>query len=124
MKQDRLSGVPQSNVHIGTHLILDFWKAKGLDNIELIEESLRQCVIVSGATLLDIRLHHFTPNNGVTGVAILAESHISIHTWPEKGYAAVDIFMCGDTQPEKCIRILCNTFDTEVVKVTELLRGT
>ena len=108
-------------------MILDFWKAKGLDDLPLIEKSLRECVKVSGATLLDIHLHHFTPNstpcNGVTGVAILTESHISIHTWPEKGYVAVDIFMCGNTQPEKCIKVLCDAFDTEEVNVSELFRG-
>lgn len=112
---------------IGTHLILDFWKAKGLDDLPLIKDSLRDSAKASGATILDIHLHHFTPtngpNNGVTGVAILAESHISIHTWPEKGYAAVDIFMCGDTHPERCIEVLCNAFKTTEVKVSELLRG-
>ena len=109
--------------HIGTHLILDFWKAKHLDNLKLIEAALGKCVKVSGATLLDIHLHHFTPNHGVTGVAILAESHISIHTWPEKEYAAVDIFMCGRTQPEKCIEILSKAFETDDVTIHEQLRG-
>ena len=115
---------PLSCSHAGTHLILDFWKAKHLDNLQLIEQSLRGCVVISGATLLAIKLHHFTPNQGVTGVALLSESHISIHTWPERGYAAVDIFMCGDTQPEKCIELLSNTFETQQVTITKLLRGT
>ena len=109
--------------HSGVHLILDFWKAKNLDNLKLIESSLRKCVTVSGATLLDIKLHHFTPNNGITGVAILSESHISIHTWPEREYAAVDIFMCGQTHPEKSIDILSKAFETEEVKIIKHLRG-
>ena len=54
----------------------------------------RECIRAAGATLLHIHLHHFTPNNGVSGVAVLAESHISVHTWPESGFAAFDVFMC------------------------------
>jgi S-adenosylmethionine decarboxylase len=107
----------------GKHLIIDLWQAKHLDNIQLIDQLLRECVEIAGATLLDIHLHHFTPNNGVTGVAILAESHISIHTWPEREYAAVDIFMCGKTQPEKCIQLLCQYFETNKLDTSEHLRG-
>jgi S-adenosylmethionine decarboxylase len=60
---------------------------------------------------------------GVSGVAVLAESHISIHTWPERDYAALDIFMCGDTQPEKCIEVLREAFETDQIETTTLLRG-
>ena len=71
----------------GTHLILDLWGASRLDEIDHIEEALREAVTEAGATLLHIHLHHFTPYGGVSGVAVLAESHISIHTWPEEGMA-------------------------------------
>ena len=84
---------------------------------------MREAVQVTGATLLHIHLHHFTPNGGVSGVAVLAESHISIHTWPERDYAALDIFMCGDTQPKKAIKVFEKAFDTTNIKVTEHLRG-
>jgi S-adenosylmethionine decarboxylase len=67
-------------------------RREGLDDIDLIETTLRRCVDAAGATLLHIHLHHFQPN-GVSGVAVLAVSHISIHTWPEVGYAALDLFM-------------------------------
>ena len=60
---------------------------------------------------------------GVSGVAVLAESHISIHTWPERDYAALDIFMCGDTQPEKAINVFEDAFETTNIEVTEYLRG-
>ncbi|MEE9304197.1 MAG: adenosylmethionine decarboxylase [Thiotrichaceae bacterium] len=109
--------------YAGTHLILDVWKADHLDDLALIEKALRDCVEVSGATLLHIHLHHFTPNGGVSGVAVLAESHISIHTWPERDYAALDIFMCGETEPMKCIKVLSEAFVTEDIDVTTLLRG-
>jgi S-adenosylmethionine decarboxylase len=107
----------------GTHLIIDLWGAERLDEIEHIEETLRQCVQAAGATLLHIHLHHFTPNAGVSGVAVLAESHISVHTWPEKGFAAFDVFMCGAAQPHKAIEVLKSAFRPERTDVGEYLRG-
>ena len=107
----------------GTHLIVDLWEAESLDDLEHIEATLRDCVEASGATLLHIHLHHFTPNGGVSGVAVLAESHISIHTWPERGYAALDIFMCGDARPHDGIAVLRRAFRPEHLAVDEILRG-
>src|SRR6476469_3385935 len=79
----------------GRHLIAELHGCAGLDDAGLIERALRDAAEAAGATLLEVRLHSFGPGQGVTGVALLAESHISIHTWPERDYAAVDIFMCG-----------------------------
>lgn len=107
----------------GTHLIVDLIKAERLDDLEYIETTLRRCVEVSGATLLHLHLHHFTPNGGVSGVAVLAESHISIHSWPENGYAALDIFMCGDANPHEAVEVIRQSFHPERVIVTEHLRG-
>ena len=107
----------------GTHILLDCWNAKNLDDLDHIEATLRKAVDQSGATLLHIHLHHFTPNAGVSGVAVLAESHISIHTWPERDYAAVDIFMCGDTKPQNTIPVFKKAFETENIEITEHLRG-
>lgn len=104
-------------VFAGTHLIFDFWGASQLDNLELMEAALRESVDVAGATLLHIHLHHFTPNGGISGVAVLAESHISVHTWPERGYAAFDVFMCGDAEPEKTIPVLKKAFHPDQVKI-------
>lgn len=110
-------------VFAGTHLLLDFWGADHLDDLRIVEQALRQSVDQCDATLLHIHLHHFTPNGGVSGVAVLAESHISVHTWPERSFAAFDIFMCGDTRPERAIAVLKRAFSPEKVKVTEKLRG-
>jgi S-adenosylmethionine decarboxylase len=78
---------------------------------------------VCGATLLHIHLHHFTPNGGISGVAVLAESHISIHSWPERGYAALDIFMCGQSQPSKSLAVLQKAFQPRNIYVNEQMRG-
>ncbi len=106
----------------GVHLIVDLHGATRLNDIEHIEATLRRCVEAASATLLHIHLHHFQPS-GVSGVAVLAESHISIHTWPEQGYAALDVFMCGSADPDKCIPVLREAFSAKRVGVNELLRG-
>ena len=110
-------------VFAGRHLIIDLWDAKNLDSIEIIDAMLREATAMCGATLLDIQLHHFGPNCGVSGVALLAESHISIHTWPERGYAAVDLFMCGACNPYNAIPALKRSLEPGQVQVTEQKRG-
>lgn len=110
-------------VFAGTHLIADFWQASELDNLELMEAAMRQAVQVAGATLLHIHLHHFTPNGGISGVAVLAESHLSVHSWPERGFAAFDVFMCGDAKPELAIDELAKAFQPQRLDVKEYRRG-
>ena len=109
--------------YAGKHLLIDLKGGQGFDDIAFIEETLRKCVAATGATLLHIHLHHFTPYGGVSGVAVLAESHISIHTWPEEEFAALDVFMCGDTQPEKAIDILTDRFQPQCIDVQTVKRG-
>jgi len=106
----------------GVHLIIDLHGANRLDDIEHIEATLRRCVEAARATLLHIHVHHFQPN-GVSGVAVLAESHISIHTWPDAHYAALDVFMCGTADPDACVPVLREAFGAERVGVQEILRG-
>jgi S-adenosylmethionine decarboxylase len=107
----------------GSHLIIDLYKAGRLDDPAFIEDTLRACVEAAGATLLHIHLHRFEPNGGISGVAMLAESHISIHSWPEVGYAALDVFMCGDAQPEATVPVLREAFKPERIAVSEIVRG-
>lgn len=109
--------------YAGMHLLIDLKEADHLDDIAHIDQALRECVTAAGATLLHIHLHHFTPNGGVSGVAVLAESHISIHTWPEYGYAALDVFMCGAAEPHKTIDVLRKAFSPGKVVVEERVRG-
>src|SRR6188474_2169049 len=109
--------------YAGTHLIIDLVRAERLDDLEHIEQTLRRCVEVAGATLLHIHLHHFTPNGGVSGVAVLAESHISIHSWPEAEYAALDVFMCGHADPHATVDVLKTAFKPTKTVVKEHLRA-
>ncbi len=109
-------------VFAGTHLIIEVVNGHGLDDEARIQQAFRDCVDECGATLLHIHTHKFSPQ-GVSGVAVLAESHISVHTWPEIGYGAFDVFMCGDAQPWRAVDVLRRAFGTEDVRVRELLRG-
>lgn len=107
----------------GTHLLIDLWGAGNLDDLDIVEQALRESAELAGATILHCHLHHFTPNGGISGVLVLAESHISIHTWPERGYAALDVFMCGSCDPYRAIPILRGAFSPETVTVSEQKRG-
>ena len=109
--------------YAGNHLIIDLFGAKHLDDIDHVKNTLEDCVDKAGASLLHIHLHHFTPNGGVSGVAVLSESHISIHSWPEADYAALDVFMCGDARPELCVDVLREAFEAREVVVKTHQRG-
>jgi S-adenosylmethionine decarboxylase len=107
----------------GTHLIVDLWGATNLDDPAHIDSVLREAAIETGATILHGHFHHFSPNGGVSGVLVLAESHVSIHTWPERAYAALDIFVCGICNPYKAVSILKKGFEPERVQLAEHKRG-
>lgn len=110
-------------IFAGTHLIIDFWGAKHLDDLTLMDRTFRECVEKASATLLHIHLQHFQPAGGISGVAVLAESHISVHTWPERDFAAFDIFMCGDTRPEEALEVLKRVFVPLKMDIIEKRRG-
>ena len=107
----------------GAHLLIDLWGASDLDDPAAIEGALRDCAEASRATVLHSDFHRFEPNGGVSGVVVLAESHISIHTWPERDFAAVDIFMCGDCNPYDGIDVLKRAFSPERITLAEHKRG-
>ncbi len=107
----------------GAHLIVDLRNAAHLDDVAYIERALVDAVNAAGASLLHIHLHHFSPGGGVSGVAVLAESHISIHTWPEHAFAALDIFMCGRCKPHDAVPVLERAFRPKSIDVQEILRG-
>ena len=107
----------------GWHLIADLACTRGLADVAAVEAALRAAAEAAHVHLLEVRLHHFGPEQGVTGVALLAESHISIHTWPEEALAAIDIFVCGPAaDPEAALAVLCAAFEAEVVHRALLAR--
>ena len=107
----------------GSHILVDLWGAKNLDNQEFIDQTLNHAAEVAGATVLSSDLHQFSSSGGVSGVLILAESHISIHTWPEKEFAAIDIFMCGKCDPYKAVAVLKEAFSPTSIQVNDQKRG-
>ena len=107
----------------GRHLLIEFWGADHLSSEPTIRRILRDAVAACRATLLSIDLHVFSPTNGISGVAILGESHMSIHTWPEYHYAAIDIFMCGSLDPRKALPVLKAGFHPKQLQVMEIKRG-
>jgi len=109
--------------YAGSHLIIDLWEAEGLDDRDRIERALIDAVHAAGATLLHIHLHTFSEGGGISGVAVLAESHISVHTWPERGYAAFDVFMCGDAEPRKALSVFKAAFNPGRIVIGEHKRG-
>lgn len=110
--------------HLGRHVIIELWGCSDVINdASRVEAAMRKAVDVANATLLDIFVHEFSPQ-GVTGVAVLAESHLSIHTWPEHGYVAADVFTCGSTtRPEAAAEWLRTAFEAETTQICELQRG-
>jgi S-adenosylmethionine decarboxylase len=110
---------------VGSHLLLDLYgcPADRLDDVALIEAALRDAVAAGHAELLHLATHHFEPQ-GVTAMALLAESHLSIHTWPEHGYAAVDLFTCGTaTDPHAACALLIARLAPQSHALTTTPRG-
>ena len=108
----------------GRHLIAELHGCRGLDDATRIERAMRGAADAAGATLLEVRLHSFGAGMGVTGVALLAESHISIHSWPEYGYAAVDIFLCAPRHDlEAGLAVLAAGLEAERIDQKIIERG-
>jgi S-adenosylmethionine decarboxylase len=123
VRTSAMSTPTTSTVPPGQHLLVDFWGAKHLTDQTGIETALCEAAEACGATVLKVMLHAFGEGSGITGVAILAESHISIHTWPELDYAALDIFMCGVCDPQKALPFLRAYFEPTSEVITSHNRG-
>lgn len=106
----------------GLHLIADIRSKIDLTNVDALRGCLESCARACGATILHTIMHHFGEGLGVTGVVVLAESHISIHTWPELEYAAVDIFMCGACDPQRAVPVLQEHFQSDEIAIRTLER--
>lgn len=108
---------------LGRHLIIEMWEADNLNDAGLLERALRDTVAAIDGHLLDVRVVEF-PVHGVTGVAIIAESHVAVHTWPEHGYAAVDIFTCNlEADIQAGIEAMSKHFMPGRTQIMEVRRG-
>jgi S-adenosylmethionine decarboxylase len=108
---------------IGRHIILEMWGCQNLNSVDIAERALREMVDALDVNLLDLHVYPFSPV-GITGMAIVSESHLVIHTWPEHGYAAVDIFTCGaPREPQLAVDVLRRHYAPERVGVMEINRG-
>jgi len=110
---------------LGRHFLLELkdCNREVLNDLNLLEELLQSAAKEAGATVLEKYFHHFSPQ-GVSGAVIIAESHLALHTWPEYGYAAVDIFTCGDSvKPEVALEMLIKMLESKDPTVVELKRG-
>lgn len=107
----------------GTHILLDQTGGRFLDDPARLEAVLKDAASAAGATILGAHFHGFGEGAGVTGVVLLAESHISIHTWPELGFAAIDIFMCGAADAHRAAEVLRARLAPVSETVTELQRN-
>ena len=110
---------------LGLHLLLELKECNPqlLDNLDYVRDALFGAAEGVGAHVIGESFHQFTPQ-GVTGILSIAESHISIHTWPEYGYAAADIFTCGSSfQPKDAAQVLIDQFESKSPEITEVRRG-
>jgi S-adenosylmethionine decarboxylase len=108
---------------LGIHLIADFWGGKNIEDPKELERVLIEAAKKSGNIPLNFSYHKFNPH-GLTGVLLLAESHISFHSWPEFEYLAIDIFSCGENaKPEKALEYLEKIFKPKRIEVKTLKRG-
>lgn len=109
---------------LGRHLLIEFWNCRrGLDDAGIVRQAILEATARIHATVLHLHVHEFSPQ-GVTGVATLSESHLSVHTWPEREYLAADVFTCGETTNlVDAFDILAKHFEPSEVEVFEMRRG-
>ncbi|MFC2001182.1 adenosylmethionine decarboxylase [Chloroflexota bacterium] len=110
---------------LGKHILLELkdCNREALNDVGFLRDTMLTAANDCGATVLGESFHPFNPQ-GVSGVVVIAESHLSIHTWPEYGYAAVDIFTCGNSvQPEKAATVLIKKLDSKNHSLIEIQRG-
>lgn len=112
-------------IGLGRHILIELYECEhsSLNDVPFVEQALRAAALAAGATVLGCHFYRFQPH-GVSGVVVIAESHLSIHSWPELGYAAVDLFTCGpNMHPERATAALSQSFSAGRMELRELVRG-
>jgi len=109
--------------YAGRHILADFWGVKRMGDLAFIQKAIEEGARKSGATILHSYYHPFGEGMGVSGVTVLSESHISIHTWPERDFASLDIFMCGDCDPQAALNYLLKVMKPASIDQSTNRRG-
>ncbi len=110
---------------LGRHVLVEAYECNPevLDNLQFLQEAMVEAATRTGAEVVDVVFRKFQPY-GVSGVVVISESHLAIHTWPEYGYAAIDLFTCGDTaDPWKAFDYLTEVLESKKVTTLEVQRG-
>lgn len=109
--------------HAGIHLIADFWGSRNIEEPKKLRAILITAAKKAKNTPLEVTIHKFLPR-GITGVILLAESHIALHSWPEREYLAIDIFTCGEKKmPRKALEYLRKVYNPKKIEVNTIKRG-
>ena len=111
---------------LGKHLLIELHEcsAEKIGNLEYVKETMMNAALEAKATIVEVTFHEFSPH-GISGVVVIAESHLTIHSWPEYCYAAIDVFTCGDLiDPKVAADYLIEKFESESASIVEMSRGT
>ncbi|MDQ0231004.1 adenosylmethionine decarboxylase [Metabacillus malikii] len=109
---------------IGRHVISELWGCdiEKLNDIDFIEKTFVQAALKTGAEVREVAFHKFAPQ-GVSGVVIISESHLTIHSFPEHGYASIDVYTCGDLNPNVAVDYIAETLNAQTRETVEIPRG-
>lgn len=112
------------NHGLGRHVLVECYDARfeALNDLDLIRDAMLRATTVMQATMLSEKFHKFAPQ-GVSGAIVIAESHLTIHTWPELGYAAIDFFTCGHCDPVEGFKVLAAGIGSGTMRISEFVRG-
>ena len=124
IESDFFSTCPISgDQHAGEHILVDFWGVERMDDLGFIQQAVEESALKCGAVVLHSHYHPFGENMGISGMTLLAECHISIHTWPERSFASLDIFMCGKCNPQIALDHLINVMNPKKIDHSIHRRG-
>ncbi|MTD29598.1 adenosylmethionine decarboxylase [Planomicrobium sp. YIM 101495] len=109
---------------MGRHVIAELWQCDfdKLNDIEFIEQTFVDAALKSGAEIREVAFHKFAPQ-GVSGVVIISESHLTIHSFPEHGYASIDVYTCGDLDPTIAANYIAEALGSQTRELVEVPRG-
>ena len=109
---------------LGLHIIMEFYGCdpKLLERADIIEKIMLKAALAARLTVLRVNSHQFSPK-GASSMVLIGESHLAIHTWPEYGFAAVDIFVCGGKRPNKAAEVLIKELKPKRIEIIEIVRG-